>query len=709
MVERNELRTKEIIDKLRIIRDINPDASMAVWNILRLANKGHTIEAVTTNGKIHKGATNQLNELAQRVGGLYGGGTDQLINVLLMTAFTQGAISLEVELDDNLKDVVDFHAVDPYTVHYRKDKDTNELQLIQYKSNGDYIVLNREQVFYYPIDPDIGDPYGRSPMLPALQSVMFQAGVLNDLKRVVHHQGYERFDIKVVEEAIIDNMPDSIKSEGPQAISDYVSGYIRDVQNQMAELEPDDDFFHTDSIEIDTAGGAKGSMDAGRVIDVINQQIVTSLKQLPILLGRNEGTTETHGTIQWQIYVSGIESIQRSIKRVLEKAYNVYLQVKGYPLRTRVTFNALEVNDRQQEAQAEQTETNTKIIQVQQGWITNDEASMEMVGHEAVNEPERQQPSLFQRPPKEQEEEDDEEEDDEDSEEKRWQPRKKRSVDDREDLEIEHGWVNEVDDQRGRAKRAFRRYFKKQRDLYIDRLKEAEEVPTRLLADAWSLRRFSRDDDKPEPTPEFVAWVRVNILHDSEEQQEDFEQLAMRWIGDSVLIAGTQSLAELEAGVDFNLQDRNVLRWLSDRSRRTAELIQGVSDERVLMSLWDVVYEGSYTIQKAAEALQDEYSFSASRADTVARTEIITAGRAGQFYGDQQSGMVIGKMWRSAMQKNTRDPHRSADGQVVPLNDPFIVNGEALMFPGDGSLGASGDNVINCRCWYKRILEGEDM
>ncbi|USK77747.1 hypothetical protein [Peribacillus frigoritolerans] len=188
------------------------------------------------------------------------------------------------------------------------------------------------------------------------------------MKKAVHHFGYERFDISVVEEAIINNMPEHIKSGGPETIANYVSSYVTDVQNQMMDLEPDDDFFHTDSVKVDTIGlSGSRSMDAKAVIDVINQQMVTALKQLPILLGRNEGTTETHGTIQWQIYVGGIESIQRAIKRLLEKAYNVALQVYGKPLKARLTFDPIQVNNRKTEAEAEEIETRVKIQQINQG------------------------------------------------------------------------------------------------------------------------------------------------------------------------------------------------------------------------------------------------------------------------------------------------------------------------------------------------------
>ena len=42
--------------------------------------------------------------------------------------------------------------------------------------------------------------------------------------------------------------------------------------------------------------------------------------------------------------------------------------------------------------------------------------------------------------------------------------------------------------------------------------------------------------------------------------------------------------------------------------------------------------------------------------------------------------------------------HWSAHGQIVPVDQPFLVSGQSLRYPGDVSLGASIGNVINCRC-----------
>ena len=54
------------------------------------------------------------------------------------------------------------------------------------------------------------------------------------------------------------------------------------------------------------------------------------------------------------------------------------------------------------------------------------------------------------------------------------------------------------------------------------------------------------------------------------------------------------------------------------------------------------------------------------------------------------------KEWSTALDGRERDSHARADGQTVPFNQPFIVQGEELMEPGDRRGSAS--NVINCRC-----------
>lgn len=56
------------------------------------------------------------------------------------------------------------------------------------------------------------------------------------------------------------------------------------------------------------------------------------------------------------------------------------------------------------------------------------------------------------------------------------------------------------------------------------------------------------------------------------------------------------------------------------------------------------------------------------------------------------------KQWSAIIDKRTREHHRDYSGTAVPITEPFEILGELMMFPRDLSLGASSDNVTNCRC-----------
>lgn len=65
------------------------------------------------------------------------------------------------------------------------------------------------------------------------------------------------------------------------------------------------------------------------------------------------------------------------------------------------------------------------------------------------------------------------------------------------------------------------------------------------------------------------------------------------------------------------------------------------------------------------------------------------------------------KEWASAEDSRTRPSHAAADGDEVPLDEPFSVGGELLMVPGDPR--GSAKNVANCRCsiLHHPVIGGE--
>ena len=59
----------------------------------------------------------------------------------------------------------------------------------------------------------------------------------------------------------------------------------------------------------------------------IEEQVITGMPLMPILLGRKYGTTETYGTAQFEIINRQVEGINRSPQRILERLYNFELSL----------------------------------------------------------------------------------------------------------------------------------------------------------------------------------------------------------------------------------------------------------------------------------------------------------------------------------------------------------------------------------------------
>ena len=99
-----------------------------------------------------------------------------------------------------------------------------------------------------------------------------------------------------------------------------------------------------------------------------------------------------------------------------------------------------------------------------------------------------------------------------------------------------------------------------------------------------------------------------------------------------------------------------------------------------------------------------------SRAERIARTEVVGALNEGKVEGYRSTGLIEKKEWLATMDDRTRgndprDPfsHIAADGEVVNLDEPFVRTGESLQFPGDPA--GSPANIINCRCTVLPVLE----
>lgn len=88
------------------------------------------------------------------------------------------------------------------------------------------------------------------------------------------------------------------------------------------------------------------------------------------------------------------------------------------------------------------------------------------------------------------------------------------------------------------------------------------------------------------------------------------------------------------------------------------------------------------------------------RAERIARTETIGAFNGGSyaaaFTAATRQGERVGLEWWATRDTRTRETHRAAHGQIVPVGERFRVGSAYLLYPGDPT--GPANEVINCRC-----------
>lgn len=146
---------------------------------------------------------------------------------------------------------------------------------------------------------------------------------------------------------------------------------------------------------------------------------------------------------------------------------------------------------------------------------------------------------------------------------------------------------------------------------------------------------------------------------------------------------------------------------LADQLQRTRNLMVRTPDEvyrQILDVLGRTVAAGG-TVEDQVREVQHVLDVTGTenwpaRARTVAVTEVHRAWNFGALAASMRAQMQLQQqLWKRWIAKDdsaTRPGHKRADGQTVPVNQPFIVNMEPLMAPGDPA--GSPSNVINCRC-----------
>lgn len=185
------------------------------------------------------------------------------------------------------------------------------------------------------------------------------------------------------------------------------------------------------------------------------------------------------------------------------------------------------------------------------------------------------------------------------------------------------------------------------------------------------------------------------------------------------VMTDTAKQMALSFGSQFDIQNIAALQWFDDYTLVFAQDIVETTKKGVADMTQQAMLEGwtnkqledrmalMFTQWRDGSTNSDEWDWYDARMPTyrremIARTETMRASNYGSFNIMATTGTQK-KEWLATADSRTRNSHMQAwsdyggKARAIPVNQPFLVNGMHMMYPGDPAGGGEG---INCRCTF---------
>ena len=353
----------QMLEVYRYLRDSIPDLSDAVWTWKRLCNTGFRLVWSDNVSELLKREAQEVIEKLNRRMNHGEGGLTHLLDIVYTSLFTYGASAMEIVFSPRGSQIYDVVPVDVWTIRFRwEDGDWQAYQVYAEET----IRLPRERFVYIALDRDGSNPYGRSLFRSLPFVVRIQQRLMEDMSRAMHNAGWARLHVQYKPEP-------RGTDETEEEYQNRLDANLEQVRNQMSNLGVDQNVVTFDNIGISVVQGAQRFSAYYETQRAIEEQIITGAHMMPILLGRNYGTTETYGTVQYEIMNRQVDTINQSLARILERIYQLELAMHGIQAEFTVQPHSNSTADTLKKSLIETRRINALLQLLQSGIISKEE------------------------------------------------------------------------------------------------------------------------------------------------------------------------------------------------------------------------------------------------------------------------------------------------------------------------------------------------
>lgn len=348
----------------RQLRDSIPDVSDAIWTWKRLCQTKRQIVVEPREGHLSREAV--LNHLADFEARIHprGGGLSGLLDIFYASLFTFGAAALEAVPGNARGGIHDVVPVDVWTVRFRQEG--RRLTPWQYV-NGKETALPEEYFFYLALDRDGTNPYGRSMMASLPGLLRIQKDLLSDMAQATRNAGWNKLHVRY-------HPGEPGEEEEQTAYEERVRAHLQRLSDLLKNTTVDQNLITLDNVSVDVLTGNQRNQVFYENHKAVEEQVITGMHMMPVLLGRNYGSTETYGTAQFEVVNRQVQTVNRQVSDLLTRIYSLELALAGVNARVRVALEGNRTVDILRAAQARRIESEEVMQLLDRGLLTESEA-----------------------------------------------------------------------------------------------------------------------------------------------------------------------------------------------------------------------------------------------------------------------------------------------------------------------------------------------
>lgn len=372
---------------LKQLSKMDPDVSAGIWNFLRLLDSGFKATAIDKNLLPSDKFQQKLDQMLFRMAGK----ADyknwdamrldirQVANQLAKYILLRGGAGLEVVLGKD-KRLYKMVVVDPVTVYFKQPVKGVFLPYQRNAITGQEISLAIPTFFWNVLDPDADSPFETPPFLPAIQAVLFNLSVMQDLQRIVKRVAFPRIGIKIVEQTLRKFAPAHVQFD-EKLLANWMNEQRLAIGNSLKNLAPEDAAVFFDSIDINMLETkSNATVDYQPLIKVIDQRVITGLKSLPTILGRQFSTSQTLSGVEALLYAKSVKCVQDVVISLLERALTLSMQLEGIKGYARCSYGEVSLRPAAELETFMQLRQTRIFKNLSLGFITDEMAAEELTG-----------------------------------------------------------------------------------------------------------------------------------------------------------------------------------------------------------------------------------------------------------------------------------------------------------------------------------------